>query len=48
VPFNKKEIRSIFHENSWWFSVTDVIEAVAETDRASTYWSDLKRKLSNE
>lgn len=48
VPFQRKEIRSIFHENSWWFSVVDVVEAVAETDRPNTYWTDLKRKLINQ
>lgn len=47
-PITRKEIRSIFHENAWWFSVTDVIEAVAETDRPSKYWTDLKKKLDRE
>lgn len=48
VPFKKKQIRSIFHENSWWFSVVDVIESIAETDRPTKYWSDLKKKLESE
>lgn len=42
VVFRRKKIRSIFHSNSWWFSVIDVIEAVAETERASKYWTDLR------
>lgn len=49
VPFRRKDIRSIFHENSWWFSVIDVIEAVAEnTTRPGPYWADLKKKLLKE
>lgn len=49
VPFRRKEIRSVFHENSWWFSVIDVIEAVAENEtRPGRYWADLKRKLEKE
>lgn len=48
VKFSRKGIRSVFHENSWRFSVIDVIEAVTETRRANTYWTDLKRKLRKE
>lgn len=48
VPFRKSQIRSVFIDRAWWFSVVDVIEAVAETDRARTYWTDLKRKLQNQ
>lgn len=35
-------------ENAWWFSVVDIVEAVAETSRPETYWTDLKRKLDKE
>ncbi len=48
VPFRRKEIRSVFHENSWWFSLVDVIQSVAETERPQQYWNDLKRKLINQ
>lgn len=49
VPFRRKKIRSVFHDNSWWFSVVDVIEAVAENEsRPGRYWADLKRKIEKE
>lgn len=49
VPFRKKEIRSVFHDNAWWFSVVDVIEAIAESgNRSRQYWSDLKKRLIKE
>lgn len=48
VSFKKQNIRSIFHDNAWWFSIIDVIEAVVETDRAGKYWVDLKKKLQRE
>jgi len=48
VQFRRKEIRSVFHDDAWWFSVIDVIEAVAETDRPSKYWNDLKRNLERQ
>lgn len=43
--FKNKEIRQVFHENEWHFSIVDVIEAVTETDRPSKYWTNLKSKL---
>ena len=47
--FEKKQIRKIWHENEWWFSVVDVIEALDVSWREPRkYWSDLKRKLIDE
>jgi len=48
VQFRRKEIRSVFHDDAWWFSVVDVMGAVAETERPRTYWTDLKRKLERQ
>jgi prophage antirepressor-like protein len=44
--FKGKEIRQVFHDDEWVFSIVDVIEAVTETARPRKYWSDLKRKLT--
>ncbi|HEY9405388.1 MAG TPA: Bro-N domain-containing protein [Pyrinomonadaceae bacterium] len=41
-----KEIRKVFHNNEWYFSVVDAIGAITESGRARNYWSDLKRQLS--
>lgn len=46
--FQKKGIRKTIHKNEWWFSVTDVIEALTGTDRPRKYWNDLKKKLARE
>lgn len=43
--FNRKEIRKVFHNNEWYFSIIDVMEAVVETDRPNKYWNDLKRQI---
>src|SRR5271157_5493333 len=48
VVFKGKNIRRVIHNNEWWFSVTDVIEALTGTARPIKYWSDLKNKLKNE
>lgn len=46
--FQKKEIRKIIHNNEWWFSIIDVIEALAGTERPRKYWNDLKKKILKE
>lgn len=46
--FKGKEVRQVFHDNEWFFSIVDVIEAVTETDRPRQYWADLKSKLAQD
>lgn len=48
--FEQKKVRSHFDSDTemWYFSVIDVIEILTGTDRPRKYWSDLKKKLSNE
>lgn len=46
--FKGKKVRKTIHQNEWWFSVIDVVQALAETDRPRKYWNDLKKKLENE
>ena len=45
IVFKQKDIRRVLHKNEWWFSITDVIEALTGTGRSRKYWSDLKSKL---
>ena len=42
AEFKGKEIREVLHEDEWYFSVVDVVEAVTDSDRAGKYWNDLK------
>lgn len=46
--FRKKEIRQVFHEGEWYFSIVDAIEALTGSNRPRQYWTDLKRKLTNQ
>jgi len=48
--FESKQVRSIWdsEEEKWYFSITDIIEVLTETDRPRKYWSDLKSKLRKE
>ena len=48
--FEGKEIRSIWdsEKEEYYFSVVDIINALAEPKEPRKYWNDLKRKLQNE
>ncbi|MBM4341194.1 MAG: Bro-N domain-containing protein [Deltaproteobacteria bacterium] len=46
--FKGKGIRKTLHNNEWWFSIIDVIEALTGSERPRKYWSDLKKKLLEE
>ena len=45
--FKGKEVRQVFHNNEWYFSIVDVVEAVTGSDRPSKYWDDLKVQLAD-
>ena len=46
--FEDKQIRRIWHEEEWWYSVVDVVAVFASPGRARKYWSDLKNRLVEE
>ena len=48
VVFQGKKIRRTWFNDEWWFSVVDIVGALAQTDRTRKYWSDLKIKLQDE
>jgi DNA-damage-inducible protein D len=48
IVFQNKKIRRTWFNDEWWFSVVDIIGALTQTDRARKYWSDLKKRLSEE
>ena len=48
VVFQDKKIRRTWHDNEWYFSVVDVINALEASTIPKRYWSDLKIKLKDE
>ncbi len=46
MPFEGKEIRKIWHEDQWFFSVIDVIGILTESTDPKRYWSVLKVRES--
>ena len=47
TPFGK-EIRKVWHDEQWYFSVIDVIEILTDSKNPNRYWTDLKRRTEKE
>jgi DNA-damage-inducible protein D len=46
--FNDKGIRKTIHNNEWWFSVVDVIEALTDSINPRDYWYKMKVRVNSE
>ncbi len=49
--FEDKEIRRVWHEEKWFFSVIDTVSALTDQPdykKAKSYWTTLKNRLKNE
>ena len=42
IPFEGKEIRKVWHEEQWYFSVVDVIGILTNSKDLRNYWKVLK------
>jgi DNA-damage-inducible protein D len=42
VVFQDKKIRRIWHEEEWFYSVTDIVEVLTESQTPRQYWGVLK------
>ena len=45
IPFEGKEIRRIWHNEEWYFNVSDVIAVLTDSKDAKNYWRGLKKRL---
>lgn len=48
VLFQSKQIRRIWHENQWYFSIVDACGALTESLDSKDYWYRLKTRLNDE
>ena len=48
AEFKGKSIRKVLHNDEWYFSVVDVVEAISESKAPRRYWAQLKAKLTKE
>jgi len=46
--FRGKKIRKTIHNNEWWFSVVDVVEALTDSVNPRDYWFKMKIRVKNE
>ena len=46
--FKGKAVRKALHDDEWYFSVEDVVEAVTGTTSPGIYWTELRAKLVND
>lgn len=45
TPFEGKEIRKIWLNEQWYFSIIDVIEILTESPQPSSYWNKVKKTI---
>ena len=48
VLFQEKQIRRVWYNEQWYFSVVDVIEVLTDSSNPNRYWTDLKRRSEKE
>jgi DNA-damage-inducible protein D len=48
VLFQSKTIRRIWHNDEWFFSVVDIIEALTESTNPRDYWFKIKIRVRDE
>ncbi len=44
--FQEKEIRRVWHNEEWWFSVSDVVGVLSDSRDPKAYWRKLKQRES--
>jgi DNA-damage-inducible protein D len=44
VVFGAKQIRRVWHEEQWYFSVVDIVAALTDSDNPRNYWSMMKAR----
>ena len=48
MPFEGKEIRKIWYNDEWYFSVIDVVQILTNSSQPNRYWADIKKRSSKE
>lgn len=44
VVFQGKNMRRIWHNDEWYFSVVDVVQVLTDSSNPRNYWSMLKKR----
>ena len=46
--FEDKQVRKIWHNDEWWFSVVDIVGVLTGSPDGRNYWKVLKHRLNKE
>ena len=46
--FEQKQLRRVWHNEEWYYSITDVIAILTDSANPATYWRVLKSRLTSE
>ena len=44
IIFQEKQIRRMWHNEEWWFSVSDIVGVLSESKDSKAYWRKLKQR----
>ena len=44
IVFKGKNIRRIIHNNEWWFSISDIVEALTDSADAKQYIKKMRQR----
>jgi len=48
IVFQDKNIRRIWHEEEWFYSVVDIIEVLTDSKNPRDYWYRVKKRAGEE
>ena len=48
ILFQEKEIRRVWHNEEWYYSVIDIIQVLTDSSQPNRYWSDMKKRSTKE
>jgi hypothetical protein len=46
--FEQKQIRKIWYNNEWYFSVVDIVGALTDSKDSKDYWYRIKKRANSE
>jgi DNA-damage-inducible protein D len=44
ILFQEKQIRRVWYNEQWYFSIVDVLEVLTDSAKPRTYWAMLKKR----
>ncbi len=47
IVFGAKQIRRLWVDDQWYFSIVDIVAALTDSDAPSKYWTAMKRREEN-